>query len=104
MFGVMEFGRAVWSYSSVAHAAREGVRYAIVRGEDSQRVPTQSEMETFVRDKAGLSTAEVITTWTSPKAEPGSVVQVQVNYSFQPSVPMFPTMALTSTSRMMISF
>ena len=30
-FGVMEFGRAIWMYGTVAHAAREGARFAIVR-------------------------------------------------------------------------
>ena len=103
VFGLMEFGRAIWSYSSVAHAAREGVRYAIVRGEESGRLATSSEIETYVRERAGLSSAQVTTTWT-PNNKPGSVVQVQVNYSFQPSVPMIPSMALTSTSRMVISF
>lgn len=103
LFCVMEFGRAVWAYSSIAHGAREGARYAIVRGAESGRTAIESDIETYVRDKAGLSSAQVTTTWPTGK-QPGSVVEVNVQYSFQPSVPMFPSMALTATSKMVISF
>ena len=34
VFGIMEFGRAIWIYGTVAHVAREGARFAIVRGSD----------------------------------------------------------------------
>jgi Flp pilus assembly protein TadG len=103
LFGIMEFGRAVWAYSSIAHGAREGVRYAIVRGSESGRAVTASDIQTYVRDKAGLSSAQVTTTW-QPDNQPGSVVQVNVNYTFQPTVPMVPSMGLTATSKMVISF
>lgn len=103
MFGVMEFGRAIWAYSSIAHAGREGVRYAIVRGSESGRAVAATDVQDFVRNKAGLSTATVTTTWT-PDNNPNSVVQVKVDYNFQPVIPLIPSMSLTSTSRMVISF
>ena len=37
VFGIMEFGRAIWIYGTVAHVAREGTRFAIVRGSESGR-------------------------------------------------------------------
>ncbi|MGH9901941.1 MAG: TadE/TadG family type IV pilus assembly protein [Pyrinomonadaceae bacterium] len=103
MFGVMEFGRAVWAYSSVAHAAREGVRYAIVRGGESGRAATANDVQTYARSRAGLNAMQVSTTWT-PDNAPGSVVQVTAQYDFQSTVPFIPPMQLTSTSRMVISF
>ena len=33
-FGIIDFARALYAYHFVAHAAREGTRYAIVRGAD----------------------------------------------------------------------
>jgi Flp pilus assembly protein TadG len=103
IFGIMEFGRAIWASGSVAHAAREGTRYAIVRGEESGRTATASDIETYVQSRAGLSPVEVTTTW-EPNKKPGSVVQVTVRYDFQPAVPFVPPMVFTSTSRMVISF
>ncbi|MGH9943141.1 MAG: TadE/TadG family type IV pilus assembly protein [Pyrinomonadaceae bacterium] len=103
LFGVMEFGRAIWAYNSMAHAAREGARYAIVRGSESGRAASTTDVEAYVRDRAGLNTAQVTTTWV-PDNKPGSEVQVSVRYNFQPALPFIPSMVLSSTSRMMISF
>lgn len=33
IFGVLDFGFGIWTYNNVAEAAREGARYAIVRGD-----------------------------------------------------------------------
>lgn len=103
LFGIMEFGRAIWAYSSVAHAAREGVRFAIVRGQESSQSATANDVQTYVRSRAGLSPVQVTTTW-QPDNKPGSVVQVKVDYSFQPTLPFIPSISLTSTSKMVISF
>ena len=35
VFGVCEFGRAVWIYTLICHVAREGTRYAAVHGSQS---------------------------------------------------------------------
>jgi Flp pilus assembly protein TadG len=32
LFGILDFGRVIWANNSLAHAAREGARYAIVHG------------------------------------------------------------------------
>ena len=34
LIGIFEISRAMWIYSTLNHAAQEGVRYAIVHGED----------------------------------------------------------------------
>ena len=104
VFGTMEFGRAMWTYDTIAHAAREGVRYAIVRGAESGRAATATDVESYVQSRAmGMTALAVTTTW-EPDNEPGSVVQVRVESLFEPVLPLFPPMTLTSTSRMVIAF
>jgi Flp pilus assembly protein TadG len=104
LFGIMEFGRAVWIYGTAAHAAKEGARWAIVRGAESGRAATATDVESYVRSRAtGMTSVTVTTTW-SPDNKPGSVVQVKVDCPFQPVLPLLPSMTLTSTSRMVISF
>lgn len=103
LFGIMELGRVIWLYDSMSHGAREAARYAIVRGAESGRAATATDIETYVRDVVGLSTAQVTTTW-SPDNQPGSVVQVHVQHPFVPVVPILPSLSLSTTSRMVISF
>lgn len=106
VFGIMEFGRAIWIYDTVAHLAREGARYAIVRGAESGRATSAGEVETYVQGRAAGMTNLVVTTTWEPDNEPGSVVQVRVEQTFLPIVPLLPlpSMTLTSTSRMVITF
>lgn len=104
VFGIMEFGRAIWMYDTVAHAAREGARYAIVRGAESGQTATAGDVQTYVQTRATGMTAVTVTTTWEPDNNPGSVVQVRVDTLFQPVVPFLPATTLTSTSRMVISF
>ena len=104
LFGIMEFGRAVWTYGTAAHAAREGARYAIVRGSESGRAASAGDVANYVQGMAtGITEMTVTTTW-QPDNNPGSVVQVRVDCPFRPVLPMIPSITLTSTSRMVISF
>lgn len=104
LFGIIEFGRVIWLYGTISHAAREAARYAIVRGEESGRAVTAIDVETYVRNRApGLSAATVTTTW-EPDNKSGSVVQVRVQLPFDPVVPILPPLPLSTTSRLVISF
>ena len=106
-FGVMEFGRAIWIYGSVAHVAKEGARYAIVRGSESGRTATTTDVETYVNQRAaGMTGLTVTTTWDDPSKDPGTIVQVQVDKDFDPALPIvgLGTFTLSSTSRMVIAF
>ena len=38
MFGIIDFARALYTYHFVANVAREGTRYAIVRGRELQPI------------------------------------------------------------------
>ena len=105
LFATIDFGRMVFAYNFVSYAAREATRYAVVRG---TKTPTDATgLTTFVKNGAvGLdpSAITVTPTWT-PDHTPGSTVQVNVRYSFQPIAPYMPTgpITLSSTSKMLIS-
>jgi Flp pilus assembly protein TadG len=104
LFGVAEFGRAVWLYDTTAHAAREATRYAIVRGGESGRAVTANDIEQYVRGSiVGVGDAQVTTTW-EPDNRPGSAVEVTVRVTFNPALPIMPSLPLRSTSRLIISF
>jgi Flp pilus assembly protein TadG len=112
LFTSMDLSRAFYSYHFVADAAREGTRYAMVRGSTCTSWTTAcpaaaSDIQTYLKGvPAGINpqSLTVTTTWT-PDNKPGSVVQVQVQYSFKPIFPLIPKTALvmTSTSQMVIS-
>jgi Flp pilus assembly protein TadG len=86
-FGAIEFGRMILDYNIVSNAAREGVRYAAVRGSSSGRAVSANDVATYVASRSGgrLSPSNVTVTWPTNNA-PGSVVQVQVRYGFTPIV------------------
>jgi len=99
----------------MAHTARERVRYAIVRGSESGRAATATEVQTYVQGRAvGLTPVTVTTTWnpnnhpacTATLNHPGCVVQVTVQYTFKPALPLIfgTNIVLSSTSKMVISF
>ena len=110
LFGVMDFGRALYTYHFVGYAAREGTRWAIVRGSGcSGCTAGASDVQTYVK---GLATGgidptriTVTTTWPNGDNKAGSPVRVQVQYGFQFLVPFMPSSGITmkSTSQMVIS-
>ncbi|MGC2422448.1 MAG: TadE family protein [Candidatus Acidiferrales bacterium] len=112
LFGVMDFARALYAYHFVANAAREGARYAIVRGSTCSSWGTAcpaaaSDIQTYLRNvPPGINpnNVTVTTTWT-PNNNPGSTVQVKVQYSFQFILPFLPksTLVMTSASQMVIA-
>jgi Flp pilus assembly protein TadG len=80
--GVMEFGLASWAKNSAAADAREGARYAIVRGSASSNIATLDSVRAFVKQRTGLDTVgpdsiRVYAAWPTSNS-PGSIVQVSV--------------------------
>ena len=103
LFGVVGFGRAIWAYSWTAHAAREATRWASVRGSKSGQ--SAANVDAFVKSNMmGLDAAQATVTpqWL-PNNDPGSVVQVTVQYNVTKLVPWVPAMTVQSTSQMVIS-
>ena len=107
VFGVMDFGRLLFAYNFTAFAAREGARYAMTHGNTSKSPATSDTVKTIVTNQAvGLDTSAItVTTTWSPDENPGSTVNVKVQYAFNAVVPYFPGSLLNvqSTSQMVIS-
>jgi Flp pilus assembly protein TadG len=125
IFGIIDFGRALFAYHFVANAAREGTRYASVRGYACQSPmtgcdATQASIQTYLQNEAqgsGLNPnlLSVDALWppetTNPAVctqtpnYPGCTVQVQVSYPFKFIFPFLPksTVNMSSTSAMVIT-
>jgi Flp pilus assembly protein TadG len=122
IFMIVDGGRAILYYDSVSHLAREGTRYAIVRGSTSKCSPdcpaSVANIESFVKSRAiGVSVKKVEVCWWKTTANcvadphnpsnkaPGSTVQVRVESDFDPVVPFIPqgVLGLSSTTEMIIA-
>jgi Flp pilus assembly protein TadG len=55
VFGIIDFGRAVYSYHFVSNAAREATRFASVRGNPSCKTPRTFPTETCPTDATSVS-------------------------------------------------
>jgi Flp pilus assembly protein TadG len=128
VLGVLEFGRMVLCYTTIANAARVGTRYAIVHGSDNS--VTTSQIQTAVKGylKVGLVNTSTVTSCTASTSTgvdicvayqnpgaigtcstvpiPGCVVKVTVNYHYDPWIAYYPlnNIHLASTSEGVITF
>jgi Flp pilus assembly protein TadG len=85
---VFDLGRAVYYYSVIYNAAREGARYGIVHQLESNTVPNDIEgIENAVIDKAvGLNLSDLTISVASPITS--NTLQVFVDYRFEPVTPL----------------
>ena len=86
LYGLIEFGHYGYMRVALADAAREGVRYAMVRGAASAAPATSTSITAYVRSRIALldgSDVTVTSTFT-PDNQPGSLVKVQVSYPYEP--------------------
>lgn len=118
IFGVIDFSRALSAYHFVANAAREGSRYASVRGADCTDPPitdcgatnTQITLQQNLGTEAAgsgmdsshltVSTPLYANSGTCPTASnaPGCFVLVTVRYQFSFVFPLLPVSPLTMSS------
>ncbi|HUQ99937.1 MAG TPA: TadE family protein [Gemmatimonadaceae bacterium] len=82
LLGIFEFGYSVYSKNSVTSDAREGARYAIVRGSASTNIATLDSVRRYVRSRTSLDTLgtdsiRVYAVWPTNNT-PGSTVEVSV--------------------------
>jgi Flp pilus assembly protein TadG len=125
LFGIVDFGRALYTYGFIAQLAREGARWAIVRGSTSctNGLPasydcnaTTAQIQSYVQSLSeGATTPSNITvTTTYPSCPntsgagsnaPGCTVAVNVKYPFKFVMGFMPSVTITmsSTSTMVIS-
>ncbi len=126
-FGIFEFSLGFYTYNFISQAAREGSRYAIVRGSQScQNTPTlsacnakQADIQAYVQGLTypGVDPTKLVVTATWPTTgascfpsatpcnNPGNLVQLTVTYPFPLSIPFWrsTTVNISSTSSMVIS-
>ena len=131
VFGVMAMSLALYSYHFISDAAREGTRYAMVRGSSCSTYggssslslancpATSAEIQTYLQ---GISFPGIVssnmtvtttwstngTTWSSTPTNynaPGDLVKVVVSYQFPLAIPRlaFRILTMTSTSQMVIA-
>jgi Flp pilus assembly protein TadG len=133
LFGIIETCLMLYTYHFVSEAAREGTRYAVVRGSTAggsncaapgaatciaQGGNDTGDIATYVKSLSfpGIDPANmtVNSTWSSFVHgsscsalcnSPGNLVTVKVIYNFPLTIPFVPahTFALSSTSAMIIS-
>jgi Flp pilus assembly protein TadG len=124
LFGIIDFGRAMYTYAFVAQVARQGARWAIVRGSQCTLLDhcnaTKDDIQTYVQSLSeGATQASAIrvssATWTgcppgSSGHAPGCVVTVTVQYPFNFMLPFMPsnggtlaTINMASSAQMVVS-
>lgn len=108
VFGVVDLARGVFAYNTIAHCAREGVRYAVVHGATSAYpIGTNNNDATLASVVTGFATGlqtnnlSVFSSWPSGNGT-GQVVNVTVCYTFQPVTLFFRQLALSNSSAAMI--
>jgi hypothetical protein len=92
VMGTIEFGRGMFAANELNHLAREAVRFAIVRSEESKMPASASDVSAFVREiSTGLVADDIyITTKWDPANVPGAFVEVSLRYRFEPVLAFLP--------------
>jgi Flp pilus assembly protein TadG len=130
LFGIIQASLAVYSYHYIAEAAREGARYAVVRGSactgfGSACPASATDIQNYVKNLGfpGIDNRAAAMTVTvtcgpggsnpAPPAgacsagnnDPGDIVKVAITYHFPLAVPFLPANNITmnSASQMTIS-
>jgi Flp pilus assembly protein TadG len=107
LYAIMEFGRVVYLYNSLAGATREAARYAIVSGSRSASPATNMDIKARVMQWGigfNESALNVNTTW-SPNNNPGSKVRIDSTYNIALMTGLIYSapLAIRSRSEMVIS-
>ena len=107
VLGLMDLGRGIWTYTTLAQASREAGRYIMVHG--SANRATASDIQNVVAQHAiGLdaSKLQVSTSYDADYSERGDAIDVDVSYDFQlitaPFVLQSGTISLTASSRTLL--
>lgn len=106
--GALELGRGLWVKHMLSHVATEAARYASVRSLVSDEPATAASVAARARSEVmGINPEDVaVETIWNPSNQPGSTVQVRVNYEFRPLTALLPATAihLRGDSQRIISY
>lgn len=86
VFFIAETAGALKTWMVIENASREGARLAITYPRPSTASVQQRVVDTAV--KAGVTTSQVTVTYDSPSKQPGSNVEVRVQYTYQFHTPL----------------
>lgn len=115
LLGIIDFGRALYTYSFVAQTARQSARWLIVRGTNCTVVSpcnaTNDNLKSYAQSLSiGATNASNISAsatstqsgcGTAPPFAPGCAVTVTVTYPFNFMFPFLPTgISMSSSSTM----
>ena len=103
-FGIIEFALVVYAYNTISNASRECVRYAIVHSSASNSQIQQVTIN-YARIP-GFTTGNATVSWPAdPNLPAQKDAQCKISYNYNLDIPFLPqrTLALTSTSRMLVS-
>lgn len=81
---IFDLGRAVYYYSAIHNAAREGARFAVIEPGNTTGIETAARRLTAGLDQGNLTIT--IGSVTFPEGEPG--IEVQISYIFTPATPV----------------
>ena len=108
VLGLMDLGRGVWTYTTLAQASREAARYIMVHG--SANPTTASDIQNVVAQHAiGLdaSKLQVSTSYDENYLERGDAIDVEVSYDFRlitaPFILQSGTITLAANSRTVLA-
>jgi|SRR5688572_24868659 len=99
-FSIMEGSRAIYYYNVLGSLAREGTRFAAVRGSTSGRATTEAAVRAHLQAKSMGLNPTVTVTWNPVTMAPNSTVTVLVQHTFTTIVPIvsLPTMNMSATA------
>lgn len=102
IFGIVNFGLAIWQYNLVSNVAQEGARWASVRSSASGTAggpATAGNVQSYVEGRwVGIyPLTQVTTTWPGGNT-PGQPVTVSVQTIFSPFTGLVPQANLTLSS------
>ncbi len=105
IFGITEFGLAVWRYNMVSNLAQEGARWSAVRGSQSLAPADNAALQAFIDSRAIGMTVIATVTPVPSSVTTGATVSVNVSTTFTPLTALFPSAALTlqSTAQMIMA-
>ncbi len=108
LVNIVDLMRAFWNFNTMAFAAQEGARYAIVHGSQSDTPVSSSDpspVVSVVQDRSqgvDLARLTVQVTWPDGNNNLGNRVQVASSYTFEPILIGWASVTLNSRAEMVI--